>query len=168
MAVAVKNSADLPKLVEGLKKLSKSDPMVKCETTEAGEHIIAGCGELHLEICLKDLQEDFMKGAPLTQSPPWSPTRSASQPPLPRLCPNLPTSTIVSSAAPRLSATRCASCSTREFLVLIWTSRSARSFSRAPCSWMGRIFYTHQDLVLWRRSHWSQRSRGEDGGCSLP
>ena len=61
VAVAVKNSADLPKLVEGLKKLSKSDPMVRCETTEAGEHIIAGCGELHLEICLKDLQEDFMK-----------------------------------------------------------------------------------------------------------
>jgi elongation factor 2 len=70
VAVAVKNSADLPKLVEGLKKLSKSDPMVKCETTEAGEHIIAGCGELHLEICLKDLQEDFMKGAPLNVTPP--------------------------------------------------------------------------------------------------
>eukprot|EP01038_Epipyxis_sp_PR26KG_P009049 gene9049-12203_t len=55
VAVTVKNAADLPKLVEGLKKLSKSDPMVRCETTEAGEHIIAGCGELHLEICLKDL-----------------------------------------------------------------------------------------------------------------
>lgn len=70
VAVAVKNSADLPKLVEGLKKLSKSDPMVRCETTEAGEHIIAGCGELHLEICLKDLQDDFMKGSPLTISEP--------------------------------------------------------------------------------------------------
>jgi len=70
VAVAVKNSADLPKLVEGLKKLSKSDPMVKCETTEAGEHIIAGCGELHLEICLKDLQDDFMKGAPISISEP--------------------------------------------------------------------------------------------------
>jgi elongation factor 2 len=70
VAVAVKNSADLPKLVEGLKKLSKSDPMVKCETTEAGEHIIAGCGELHLEICLKDLQDDFMKGAVLNITPP--------------------------------------------------------------------------------------------------
>jgi len=70
VAVAVKNSADLPKLVEGLKKLSKSDPMVRCETTEAGEHIIAGCGELHLEICLKDLAEDFMKGAPITTSEP--------------------------------------------------------------------------------------------------
>mgnify|MGYP006077473439 CR=1 FL=1 len=70
VAVAVKNSADLPKLVEGLKKLSKSDPMVRCETTDAGEHIIAGCGELHLEICLKDLQEDFMKGATLHVTPP--------------------------------------------------------------------------------------------------
>jgi elongation factor 2 len=70
VAVNVKNSADLPKLVEGLKKLSKSDPMVKCETTEAGEHIIAGCGELHLEICLKDLADDFMKGAPLITSDP--------------------------------------------------------------------------------------------------
>ncbi len=70
VAVNVKNSADLPKLVEGLKKLSKSDPMVRCETTEAGEHIIAGCGELHLEICLKDLADDFMKGAPLVTSEP--------------------------------------------------------------------------------------------------
>lgn len=70
VAVSVKNSADLPKLVEGLKKLSKSDPMVRCESTEAGEHIIAGCGELHLEICLKDLADDFMKGAPLITSPP--------------------------------------------------------------------------------------------------
>ena len=70
VAVSVKNSSDLPKLVEGLKKLSKSDPMVRCETTEAGEHIIAGCGELHLEICLKDLQEDFMKGAVLNVTPP--------------------------------------------------------------------------------------------------
>lgn len=70
VAVAVKNSADLPKLVDGLKKLSKSDPMVRCETTESGEHIVAGCGELHLEICLKDLQDDFMKGCPITTSEP--------------------------------------------------------------------------------------------------
>ena len=60
VAVEPKNSQDLPKLVEGLKRLAKSDPMVLCYTGESGEHIIAGCGELHLEICLKDLQEDFM------------------------------------------------------------------------------------------------------------
>jgi elongation factor 2 len=60
VAVAAKNSKDLPKLVEGMKRLSKSDPMVLCYMEDSGEHIIAGCGELHLEICLKDLQEDFM------------------------------------------------------------------------------------------------------------
>merc|ERR1712226_1306622 len=58
VAVEPKNPADLPKLVEGLKRLSKSDPMVQCIIEESGEHIIAGAGELHLEICLKDLEED--------------------------------------------------------------------------------------------------------------
>ena len=47
VAVSVKNANDLPKLVEGLKKLSKSDPLVLCLTEESGEHVIAGCGELH-------------------------------------------------------------------------------------------------------------------------
>ena len=60
VAVEAKCAADLPKLVEGMKRLSKSDPMVLCYTEESGEHIIAGAGELHLEICLKDLQEEFM------------------------------------------------------------------------------------------------------------
>merc|ERR1719469_1335535 len=59
-AVEPKNSADLPKLVEGMKRLAKSDPMVLCYTEESGEHIIAASGELHLEICLQDLQHDFM------------------------------------------------------------------------------------------------------------
>jgi len=59
-AVEPKNSADLPKLVEGMKRLAKSDPMVVCSTNESGEHIIAASGELHLEICLQDLQNDFM------------------------------------------------------------------------------------------------------------
>ncbi|KAA0161229.1 hypothetical protein FNF31_01216 [Cafeteria roenbergensis] len=71
VAVQPKNSSDLPKLVEGLRRLAKSDPMVVIETDEeSGENIIAGAGELHLEICLKDLQEDFMKGAPIVISEP--------------------------------------------------------------------------------------------------
>ncbi|CAD6207554.1 unnamed protein product [Miscanthus lutarioriparius] len=65
-----KVASDLPKLVEGLKRLAKSDPMVLCTMEESGEHIIAGAGELHLEICLKDLQEDFMGGAEIIVSPP--------------------------------------------------------------------------------------------------
>jgi len=59
VAVEPKNPSELPKLVEGLKRLSKSDPCVKCYIEESGEHIVAGAGELHLEICLKDLAEEF-------------------------------------------------------------------------------------------------------------
>jgi len=61
VAVKAKNASDLPKLVDGLKKLSCSDPLVVCSTEGSGEHIIAGCGELHVEICLKDLEEDYAK-----------------------------------------------------------------------------------------------------------
>merc|ERR1711993_131981 len=69
VAVEPKNPADLPKLVEGLKRLSKSDPMVQRIIEESGEHIIAGAGELHLEICLKDLEEDHAC-IPLKKSDP--------------------------------------------------------------------------------------------------
>jgi elongation factor 2 len=69
VAVEVKNAADLPKLVEGLKRLSKSDPCVQAWIADTGEHIVAGAGELHLEICLKDLQEDHA-GVPLKISDP--------------------------------------------------------------------------------------------------
>ncbi|KAH0612844.1 uncharacterized protein H6S33_009224 [Morchella sextelata] len=69
VAVEVKNANDLPKLVEGLKRLSKSDPCVLTSISESGEHIVAGAGELHLEICLKDLEEDHA-GVPLKISPP--------------------------------------------------------------------------------------------------
>jgi len=69
VAVECKNPQDLPKLVEGLKRLSKSDPMVQISMEESGEHIIAGAGELHLEICLKDLEEDHA-GIPIRKSDP--------------------------------------------------------------------------------------------------
>jgi elongation factor 2 len=68
-SVEVKNAQDLPKLVEGLKRLSKSDPCVLTLINESGEHIVAGAGELHLEICLKDLEEDHA-GVPLRISDP--------------------------------------------------------------------------------------------------
>jgi len=69
VAVEPKNAGDLPKLVEGLKRLAKSDPMVQCIFEDSGEHIVAGAGELHLEICLKDLEEDHAC-IPLKKSDP--------------------------------------------------------------------------------------------------
>ncbi|KAJ2850380.1 translation elongation factor 2 [Coemansia brasiliensis] len=69
VAVEVKNQQDLPKLIEGLKRLSKSDPCVLVQHLPSGEHIVAGAGELHLEICLKDLEEDHAQ-VPITVSDP--------------------------------------------------------------------------------------------------
>ncbi|KAJ7889928.1 eukaryotic translation elongation factor 2 [Mycena olivaceomarginata] len=74
VAVEVKNPLDLPKLVEGLKRLSKSDPCVQTWIAETGEHIVAGAGELHIEICMKDLEEDHAC-VPLKVSRPVVPYR---------------------------------------------------------------------------------------------
>jgi len=73
VAVSPKSVADLTKLVEGLKRLSKSDPLVQCTTEESGEHIVACAGELHLEICLNDLAE--FCGIELVVSQPVVPLR---------------------------------------------------------------------------------------------
>ncbi|KAJ3334461.1 Elongation factor 2 [Gonapodya sp. JEL0774] len=78
VAVDVKNANDLPKLVEGLKRLSKSDPCVQTFTSESGEHIVAGAGELHLEICLKDLEEDHAQ-VPIKIGEPVVPYRETVQ-----------------------------------------------------------------------------------------
>jgi len=69
-SVDVKNAQDLPKLMEGLKRLQKSDPLVLVKHTNTGEHIVAAAGELHLEICIKDLREEYMKGAPIVKGEP--------------------------------------------------------------------------------------------------
>jgi len=70
VAVEPKRVEDLPKLVEGLKRLSKSDPLLRCSRAKTGEHVISSAGELHLQVCLKDLQEQFLKGAEINVSDP--------------------------------------------------------------------------------------------------
>ncbi|KAH3758054.1 elongation factor 2 [Pelomyxa schiedti] len=59
IAVETVNPAELPKLVEGMKRLAKSDQLCQCYIEDTGEHIIAGAGELHLEICIHDLREYY-------------------------------------------------------------------------------------------------------------
>jgi elongation factor 2 len=50
-SIEAKNTKDLVKLVEVLRKLAKEDPTIKVEINqETGEHLISGMGELHLEI----------------------------------------------------------------------------------------------------------------------
>jgi elongation factor 2 len=50
-SIEVVRTADLPKLIEILRKVSKEDPSVKVTINEeTGESLISGMGELHLEI----------------------------------------------------------------------------------------------------------------------
>jgi len=50
-AIEAKKMADLPKLVEVLRKVAKEDPSIKIEIDEeTGQNLMSGMGELHLEI----------------------------------------------------------------------------------------------------------------------
>ncbi|MBS7656230.1 elongation factor EF-2 [Candidatus Bathyarchaeota archaeon] len=58
MAVEPKNSRDLPRLVDVLKKLSIEDPnLVTTINEETGEYLISGMGTLHLEIATTLIQK---------------------------------------------------------------------------------------------------------------
>lgn len=70
VAVECKKPADIPKLVEGLKKLIRGDSIVETYREESGQHIIAGPGELHLEICINDLKEKYLNDVELVISEP--------------------------------------------------------------------------------------------------
>lgn len=56
VAVRCKKPADQAKFANGLQKLSQSDQLVKVETKESGETVIAGAGDLHVEIWLHQLE----------------------------------------------------------------------------------------------------------------
>lgn len=50
-SIEVTKTADLPKLIEVLRQISKEDPSIKIEINEqTGESLLSGMGELHLEI----------------------------------------------------------------------------------------------------------------------
>jgi elongation factor 2 len=51
VAVEAKHMKDLPKLIDVLRSVAKSDPSILVEINqETGEHLMSGMGELHLEI----------------------------------------------------------------------------------------------------------------------
>jgi elongation factor G len=64
MAVEPKTKADREKMSEGLQRLAEEDPTFRCFTNEeTGQLIIAGMGELHLEIIRDRLFREFKVGA---------------------------------------------------------------------------------------------------------
>jgi len=69
-ALAPINTAHLPEFNKGLIKLSKSDPCLQVIRKQNGECIIAGAGELHIEVALNDLREFLGENIKFTVSPP--------------------------------------------------------------------------------------------------
>ena len=60
MAVEPKTKQDRDKMSEGLQRLAEEDPTFHCFTNEeTGQRIIAGMGELHLEIIIDRLKREF-------------------------------------------------------------------------------------------------------------
>lgn len=69
VAVEAKNMRDLPKVVEVLRQVAKEDPTLQVTINEeTGEHLLAGMGELHLDVTVTRLQRD--KNVELKTSPP--------------------------------------------------------------------------------------------------
>ncbi len=70
MAIEPRTKADRDKMSEGLQRLAEEDPTFRCFTNEeTGQLIIAGMGELHLEIIRDRLKREFRveadAGAPM-------------------------------------------------------------------------------------------------------
>ncbi|KAI9669440.1 MAG: hypothetical protein M1831_000477 [Alyxoria varia] len=56
VAVEPINPSELPKMLDGLRKINKSYPLVITKVEESGEHVILGTGELYMDCVLHDLR----------------------------------------------------------------------------------------------------------------
>ncbi|KAI9695648.1 MAG: hypothetical protein M1820_008495 [Bogoriella megaspora] len=59
VAVEPINPSELPKMLEGLRKITKSYPLVVNKVEESGEHVILGTGELYMDCILHDLRRVY-------------------------------------------------------------------------------------------------------------
>ncbi|KAL8661624.1 MAG: hypothetical protein Q9202_005452 [Teloschistes flavicans] len=56
VAVEPINPSELPKMLDGLRKINKSYPLITTKVEESGEHIVLGTGELYMDCVLHDLR----------------------------------------------------------------------------------------------------------------
>ena len=56
VAVEPINPSELPKMLDGLRKINKSYPLITTKVEESGEHVILGTGELYMDCVLYDLR----------------------------------------------------------------------------------------------------------------
>ncbi len=56
VAVEPINPSELPKMLDGLRKINKSYPLITTKVEESGEHVILGTGEFYMDCVLYDLR----------------------------------------------------------------------------------------------------------------
>ena len=59
IAIEPVTPTQLPKLISGLRQISKSYPLAQTKVEESGEHVILGTGELYLDAIMYDLRTSF-------------------------------------------------------------------------------------------------------------
>ena len=57
IAVEPVNPSELPKMLDGLRKVNKSYPLLSTRVEESGEHVVLGTGELYLDCVMHDLRK---------------------------------------------------------------------------------------------------------------
>lgn len=57
VAVEPINPSELPKMLDGLRKINKSYPLITTKVEESGEHVVLGTGELYMDCVLHDLRK---------------------------------------------------------------------------------------------------------------
>jgi len=56
VAVEPISPSELPKMLDGLRKINKSYPLITTKVEESGEHIVLGTGELYMDCVMHDLR----------------------------------------------------------------------------------------------------------------
>lgn len=59
IAVEPVNPSELPKMLDGLRKVNKSYPLLGTRVEESGEHVVLGTGELYLDCVMHDLRKMY-------------------------------------------------------------------------------------------------------------
>lgn len=57
VAIEPISPSELPKMLDGLRKINKSYPLITTKVEESGEHIVLGTGELYMDCVLHDLRK---------------------------------------------------------------------------------------------------------------
>ncbi len=59
VAVEPLNPSELPKMLDGLRKINKTYPLATTKVEESGEHVVLGTGELYMDCIMYDLRKVF-------------------------------------------------------------------------------------------------------------